>query len=589
MPLRIWLCLLSINLPGEQPVNFKRIVRGRQSGKKSIIADGERILFNFIAQIPGNRLDQIMVKLAGMIIGYKGVTELILSVSLIIAGCGTHTGENAHKTGCLPAIEPDYINVTIPPNIAPMNFQIREEGKRFLVVAESDKGDHKIKIRTSTGKVRFSQAAWKRVAGKSIGGKITIKVFSSEMRNDFSLEYDPFYLYVASDKTDPYLVYRLIYPGYYCWSDMRIEQRCIENFREKPVVVNRILDMNCINCHSFSNNQADRFMVHIRGSKGGTYIFTDGKLSKHDLKIDPMPGGATYPAWHPSGRYIAFSSNQVRQVFYAHSSRCIEVFDLVSDIIVYDTEKNSITMVRAADTARYLATFPGWSRDGRYLYFCRALHNVQEPWRDPEKMELVKYSLVRIPFDAGTGLYGEVEMIYDAASEGGSVSFPRISPDGNFLVFTLARFGTFPNWHRETDLYMMDMRTRVLKRMDINSDETESWHEFSSNGRWLVFSSKRLDGRSTRPFYAYIDAEGNTGKPFVLPQKNPVRYRAILASFNIPEPVNGKIRLGPWNFRTSSGNDPVKAVAGNLADSLPDWEKKRAGLRRNPGERPVHE
>jgi hypothetical protein len=108
-------------------------------------------------------------------------------------------------------------------------------------------------------------------------------------------------------------------------------QRCIETFNEEPVIDNRILDMNCINCHSFSQRSPDKFMVHIRGSHGGTYFVDNASITRRDPKIDAMPGGATYPAWHPGGRFVAYSSNQVRQAFYARPEKVIEVFDLVSE------------------------------------------------------------------------------------------------------------------------------------------------------------------------------------------------------------------------------------------------------------------
>jgi len=518
----------------------------------------------------------------------KPVTPVLLAFLLFITSCGKEAGKNLNKSGYLPHIEPDYINVTIPPNIAPMNFTIKEQGNHFIVVAESGKGDYEIRVKSRNGQVRFPMKRWKRMLRKSTGDKIFIKIISQEKEKN--IEYEPFHMFVATEPVDPYLAYRLIYPGYYCWSTLRIVQRCVEDFSEKSIIENQVLDMNCINCHSFCNNRSDRFMVHVRGSKGGTYIVYDGKIERKDLKTDPMPGSATYPAWHPSGRYIAFSSNQVRQTFYAHYSKSIEVFDLVSDIIIYDMGKNSIAMVHdAEDTTKYLETFPCWSNDGRYLYFCRTPQNIEEPWRDPEKMKLLKYSLVRISFNPETGSHGRVEMVYDAASEGKSVSYPRVSPDGNFLVFTLADFGTFLNWHREADLYMIDLQSGKLKKLDINSEETESWHEWSSNGRWLIFSSKRLDGRSTRPFISYFDSGGNTGKPFVLPQKNPEKYFYMLESFNLPQPVNAKLKVGPRDFMASSKNESVKALAANKADSLPEWDKKRTAIKRNPGEKPIHE
>jgi hypothetical protein len=103
--------------------------------------------------------------------------------------------------------------------------------------------------------------------------------------------------------------------------------------------------------------------------------------------------------------------------------------------------------------------------------------------------------------------------------------------------------------------------------MSLNSDESESHHAWSSNGRWIVFSSKRGDGLTARPFLAYFGADGHTGKPFVLPQKDPTLYLKLDKTFNRPEFVKGKIKVGPRDFYRASGKDPVKAI----------WEKGNGG------------
>ena len=211
----------------------------------------------------------------------------------------------------------------------------------------------------------------KRLLRDSRGGRITIRIYSSGGKGQNPKEYQPVYMNIADEPVDSYLAYRLIYPGYYSWSNIKIVQRSLESFEEESLIENQILEMNCVNCHSFNQYNPGKFLVHIRGSKGGTYFVDNDKITRRDLKIDAMPGGATYPSWHPGGRYVAFSSNQVRQHFYSEPSKSIEVFDLVSDMILFDIEKNDIVMVRDADTTGYQKTFPSWSPDGRYLYYCR--------------------------------------------------------------------------------------------------------------------------------------------------------------------------------------------------------------------------
>jgi WD40 repeat protein len=330
-------------------------------------------------------------------------------------------------------------------------------------------------------------------------------------------------------------------------------------------------------------------MVHVRGSHGATYFAENGSITKRDPKIEAMPGGATYPAWHPGGRFIAYSSNQVRQAFYAKPERTIEVFDLVSSMIVYDLGKNEVVFAKERDTTRYLQTFPSWSPEGKYLYYSRALQVNTGTTMTLEEINRTKYDIVRVPFDPESVTFGNTEIVYNAAGSGKSASFPRISPDGRYLVFTLADYGTFPIWHREADLWLLDIKTGESKKMDLNSSDNESYHAWSSNGKWLVFSSKRTDGRSTRPFFAYFNSWDSTGKPFVLPQKDPALYYTMMESFNIPEFVRGKIMLSPRDFAAVANNETLKAVAGNPLDSLHQWEIKQVKARRNPGEKSIHE
>ena len=206
-----------------------------------------------------------------------------------------------------------------------------------------------------------------------------------------------------------------------------------------------------------------------------------------------------------------------------------------------------------------------------------------------DEIRQTRYDLVRTQFDAEAITFGETELVFNASAVGKSASLPRISPDGKYLVFTLSDYGTFPIWHREADLFLLDLQTGEAKKMDINSNDNESYHSWSSNGRWLVFSSKRTDGRSTRPFLAYFDSWDNTGKPFILPQEDPEYYDKLMESFNIPEFVSGRIMLSPHDFAAVANNEILKAVAGNPLDSLHQWEMKSVNTKRNPGEKSIHE
>jgi hypothetical protein len=151
---------------------------------------------------------------------------------------------------------------------------------------------------------------------------------------------------------------------------------------------------------------------------------------------------------------------------------------------------------------------------------------------------------MRIRYDAETDAWGELETVLAAAETGLSITEPKVSPDGRFLLFCMSDCGNFPVYHNSSDLYLMDINTRQYRRLDINSDRTDSWHSWSSNSHWIVFSSKRLDGLLSRPFFSYVDKSGTFHKPFLLPQKNPTFYKSLLRTYNVPELVTGPVEAG---------------------------------------------
>ena len=120
-----------------------------------------------------------------------------------------------------------------------------------------------------------------------------------------------------------------------------------------------------------------------------------------------------------------------------------------------------------------------------------------------------------------------------------------MSPDGRFLLFCLSKYGHFPVYQPSSDLYVMDLNTRQYSRLDINSDQSDSWHSWSSNSRWIVFSSKRRDGLFARPYISHVDEQGTFHKPLLLPQQDPAFYDSFIKTFNLPELIREPIRIKP--------------------------------------------
>lgn len=463
--------------------------------------------------------------------------SIILIVCLcILNACRPQISGNF---GSQPDIFPDYRDVMVPVNIAPMNFEmLSDEGLRWRVVIRGVSDS--LIIRSDDGLISFRMGQWRRLLQENAGGQLSVEVI--EKREDGWYAYLPFIVHISEDEIDPYIAYRLIPPGYSLWREMSIRQRNLETFREKTIYSNTQGKGNCVNCHSFCDRDPDRMLFHMRAELAGTYIFRDGMQEKLDTKTDQTISALVYPYWHPSGKFVTFSVNRTNQLLHTTDPNRIEVFDEASDVVIYDIDNHQIVTSDLLSSESSFETFPTFSPDGRSLYICSS--KAVEPM--PERYKDIRYSLCRIAFDPETCSFGsKVDTLYNAETRGGSVSFPRISPDGRHLVFTLSGYGNFSIWHKDADLYVADLQAGTVKPMTaLNSDDVESYHSWSSDSRWMVFSSRRDDGHYTKPYISYVDAEGNARKPFLLPQKDPKKYYGMLMfSYNIPEFVSDRIDL----------------------------------------------
>lgn len=469
----------------------------------------------------------------------------VLFLLLLLASC-THPPRQAQSSPVAARIWPDYSETVLPCNIAPTNFRIEDSATAYRCVARGANGKA---IAVKGRNVRFPQKAWHALLEANRGGEICFEIY--EKRDGRWLALPPIRNRVAPDPVDRYLTYRLIEPTYGMAGAMSITQRDLSSFAEKDIFNNQMdydrLDGQCINCHSFQDWHASHFQFHVRQKDGGTVIARNGVLRKINLKADGFLSPGVYPSWHPSEELIAYSLNSTRQYFYSKGIDKTEVIDSDSDIILYDPVTNQARAL-LADSLQ-LETFPYWSPDGRMLYFASAditrLAPMKEYYFGPHYDEL-KYNLMRIPFDPATRRFGEKELFFDAAALDGSATFPRVSPDGKYLLFTMARFGQFHIWHRDADLYLTDLTTGTCRPLEnVNSDEAESYHSWASNGRWIVFSSRRDDRTYTRLYLAWFDTEGNAHKPFLIPQRDPDRNLQLFKSYNLPEFTVDPVDLSP--------------------------------------------
>ena len=491
---------------------------------------------------------------------------LPLTTYLLLSSCGGPSVPSVFtQKDQLPAIYPDYTQVTVPVNMAPLSFEY--DGEADEMVARYAVGNDDI---VCNGQPAIDE--WHSLAQKAKGNAITVEVYTRN--GDQWTRFKPFSIFVSPDSIDPYISYRLIAPSFISYEALTINQRCLENYDESVIYDNKLCgfekDGQCINCHHYQWYNPQRLQFHARQYQGGTVIAYDGKMKKVNMRNDSILSAGVYPAWHPWLNLIVYATDKTLQNFHTVNPNKVEVYDEESDIIAYNVETDEVTNLENCDTE--FEVFPAWAPDGKALYYCSAHFERQDTATTKAKevqrrFRELKYSIYRKAFDPDTRQFGPRELVFDAAARDSSATFPRISPDGRYLLFTMGQYGYFHIWHHNADLWIMDLSGEwrsesgefaTARRMDeVNSPDTESYHSWSSNGRWIIFSSRRNDGTFTRPFIAHVDKDGHATKPFELPSEDPDYHRQFLRCYNIPEFMKGPVTITPQAFADVLKGDAV--------------------------------
>ncbi len=448
-------------------------------------------------------------------------------VALAATAC-QRTVTDATDVAEMPPIFPDYTEVTIPAEIAPLNFGIDGDADCVDVVVRGSLGGE---MHVQGSRAAFDIDRWHSLTEANKGGQLTFTVCVE--RDGRWTRYADFNIYVSKYALDDYgLTYRRIAPGYEVYSHMGIYERNLRSFDERALIENTQVPGMCINCHATNRTRPEQSLFHVRGDHGATVVANGNRTDVLQAVNDSLGGSMVYPYWHPSGKYCAFSTNMTRQGFHMVKDERLEVFDLKSDVFVYDIEKREIILDSLLSKKDYSENVPVFSPDGRKMYFTTALQREY-----PLAFREQRYNLCSIDFDADRGTFGTtVDTIFNAEQQGKSLTWPRPSYDGRYIMAAVCDYGYFSIWHSESDLWLIDTATGQMHPLtEANSAGAESFPNWSGDSHWFVFTSRRIDGLYSSLYLACIDDEGRATKAFMLPQEDPQKYySSTLYSFNTP-------------------------------------------------------
>jgi tetratricopeptide (TPR) repeat protein len=311
----------------------------------------------------------------------------------------------------------------------------------------------------------------------------------------------------------------------------------------------------CANCHSFSAD-GKTMGIDVDGPANDKGLYAIVPVQRHisienkdvvQWNTDGQAGKVRVGFMSqvsPDGRFVigtfaGSATEDVSNTYYVTNFkdyRFLQVFYPTRGILEwYNRETGKRQPLPGADDPQYVQTDGVWSPDGKYIVFARA--TAKEPYplgqkkalraNDPNETQ-IQFDLYRIPFNDGQG--GAPEPIAGASQNGMSNNFPKVSPDGRWIVFVQCHNGQL--MRPDSKLYIIPFDGGVARPLRSNTELMNSWHSFSPNGRWLVFSSKARSPY-TQMYLTHLDKDGNSS-PAILIDNSTASNRAV----NIPEFVN---------------------------------------------------
>ena len=226
-------------------------------------------------------------------IHYKKLAAIVFTCALFVA-CNQQLPSDFTQSDKMPHVYPDYVEVTVPVNIAPLTFEMYDPSEEMAV--RYSFGDEEIICRGDKAQPDIDD--WKQLTAAAKGKAIQVETYAC---NDGQwTRFKPFNIFVSPDSIDPYISYRLIHPSYTLYEELTINQRSLENYDESVIYDNMLCTEGgkgqCINCHNYQRYNPDRMQFHARHNMGGTVIAYDGMIRKINMRNDSILSAGVYPA-----------------------------------------------------------------------------------------------------------------------------------------------------------------------------------------------------------------------------------------------------------------------------------------------------
>lgn len=457
-----------------------------------------------------------------------------------------------------------YSESIFPPEIAAPTFiweDMNSPSKNWLVTVEFSSRQKPIYAFTKKRKWTPAKHVWEIIKLNSVDSPAELNVLAIASKSGLDIaSADRLFFKTSEHQVESAVFFRQV-PLPFILSKNSFEKTkwrigYISSYNKPGVVMEKI--PVCASCHVFSsdgklmsmemNYNADSGAQFIAPVEKHIRLFKDNFFSWNDFprKGALPPTRGLFAKMSPSGRYVASTVNEISYAALTNDFRFSQLFFPTYGVLaIYERENKKFYRLRGVDNYNYVQTNPNWSPDEKYIVFARAktknevhkdILNIKTQIEDADIHELnnrynIQFDLYRIPFNDGEG--GTPEPLKGASNNGMSNYFARYSPNGKWIVFTQSKTGIM--LQPDSQLFIIPASGGVARKMKCNRNLFNSWHSWSSNSKWLLFSSK-VNTAYTEIFITQIDENGNDSPPVLLSRFSDKGYAANVPEFVTIEP-----------------------------------------------------